>query len=659
MQSLSYTTSPYYRPDIDGLRAIAVSLVVLCHAFPSTFGGGYIGVDIFFAISGYLISSILFRSMGKGNFSFLDFYAKRSRRIFPALIFVIVVGLLLGALLLTPREFKELGAEAMFGSFFFENIRMARGVDYFDLEIARKPFMHLWSLGVEEQFYMLFPFMLWGAWKLLKGRVGWLLSALLIASFATELYYQPIDESKAYFWPHCRFWQLGAGVLLAYAHYRSNESRLCNSVKNFLEKQGNWLSITALVTLLFCLFTFDSVTNQYPGYWAIIPTLCSIALIGAGKNSIINRTLLANPKTVFVGWLSYPIYLWHWLFLSIGFSLYAGKVPTLVTCALIVLSIVFSYISFAFIEVPIRQMKADKKMLYGTLGVLFFIGALSALVSKFDGFPSRLNAEQREALSTITNDRSVPNKNRCLKNYDFVCWSQTGQENGNVLLIGNSHTEHLMSVFANYAPEFARVDIYAAGGTRPLEGVVQRFTAKQLIRDRKAHHVLEAAKNSSAKLIVISNTWPNLNPNERVFLEDGSSEKFENVFHKTLKNLLASGKKVIYLIDNPTMPNEMENCMGLRPVNLVSGSCSIPQSVYEEQIKHQKDYFLKWAKTYPNQVFVVESGVALCDGNVCSMLSHSNQPLYTDIGHLTDLGASLVSKKAWKDIAPILQDSIE
>ena len=185
MKSLTYTTSPYYRPDIDGLRAIAVSLVVLCHAFPSTFAGGYIGVDIFFAISGYLISSILFRGLDKGSFSFWDFYAKRSRRIFPALIFVIVVGLIIGALLLTPREFKELGAEAMFGSIFFENFRLARGIDYFGLEIARKPFMHLWSLGVEEQFYMVFPLLLWASWKLLKGRVGWLLSGLLIASFAT------------------------------------------------------------------------------------------------------------------------------------------------------------------------------------------------------------------------------------------------------------------------------------------------------------------------------------------------------------------------------------------------------------------------------------------------------------------------------------------
>ena len=659
MTPLTYTTSPYYRPDIDGLRAIAVALVVLCHAFPSVFGGGYIGVDIFFAISGYLISSILFRGLNKGTFSFLDFYAKRSRRIFPALIFALIVGLILGALLLTPREFKELGAEAMFGSIFFENIRLARGIDYFGLEIARKPFMHLWSLGVEEQFYMIFPLLLWGAWKLLKGQVGWLLAVLLIASFATELYYQPMDESKAYFWPHCRFWQLGAGVLLAYAHFRATENSFCAKVKMILENNGDWLSIASFVTLLICLFTFDSVTNQYPGYWAIIPTICSILLIGAGKNAVINRTLLTHPKTVFLGWLSYPIYLWHWLFLSIGFSLYAGKVPIYVTCVLVLLSFVFAYVSFALIEVPIRRMKADSKMLFGTLGVLFFVGAISGLVSLNDGVRQRLNAEQQKALVTITNDRKVPKQHLCTNSSGFVCWSQTGKEDGNVLLIGNSHTEHMMNVFAKFAPDFARVDVYAAGGTRPLEDVVQGFSKKQLIRDGKMHKVLMAAKKSQAKVVVISNTWKNITPNERVFLKDGSADTFDNVFHRTVKNLLTSGKKVIFLIDNPQMPNEMENCMGLRPVNFVNGSCSISRGEYDEQIIAQKNYFTKWAQLYPGQVFVVESGNALCNEIECSMLSNKGEPLFTDTDHLTDLGAELVSEKAWKTIAPILKEIIQ
>ena len=188
MKPLDYINSPKYRPDIDGLRAVAVVLVILSHAFPQVFGGGFIGVDIFFVISGFLISGILYRQIGNATFSFWDFYAKRARRIFPALIFVLLGGFLLGALLLTPREFKELGQEGFYGAVFIENLRMARGIDYFGLDIAHRPFMHLWSLGVEEQYYLIFPVLLFAAWKWLKGRVGLLLLGLTLASLLTELH---------------------------------------------------------------------------------------------------------------------------------------------------------------------------------------------------------------------------------------------------------------------------------------------------------------------------------------------------------------------------------------------------------------------------------------------------------------------------------------
>lgn len=658
MQILSYTKSSFYRPDIDGLRAIAVVLVVLCHAFPDSFGGGFIGVDIFFAISGYLISSILFRDIGRNSFSFWDFYAKRSRRIFPALIFVLIVGLILGAFLLTPREYKELGSGAMFGSIFFENIRLARGIDYFGLEIARKPFMHLWSLGVEEQFYLVFPLLVFLSWKFLKGRIGILLCGLVIFSFITQLHYQNLDESRAYFWPHCRFWQLGAGVLLAYIHYQSDKNRFCKRVSETLEKNGNALSIIAFIGLLVASLSYGVITAEYPGWYALLPTICSVFLIGAGRNAYINRTLLSQSKVVYLGWLSYPIYLWHWLFLSIGFSLYAGKIPFVVTLMIIALTIAFAYISFNLIEVPIRQMKADKKMLFSTLIVLFSVGAISGLVSKFDGFPIRLNSNHLEILKNISNDRSVPKQHRCNNQYNFVCWSQSGKEDGNLLLIGNSHTEHLMNVFAQQAPENVRVDIYAAGGTRPLENVVSRMTEKQFIRDGKMHQVLEATKKSKAQIVVISNTWNSLNPNERVLLIDGSTDKFDVVFEKTLVNILNSGKKVVYLIDTPRMPNEMENCLGLRPVNIVKGSCSITKENYEEQVKSQREYFKKWSTMYPQQVFVLESGSAMCDSSRCSMLDAKGNALYTDVDHLTDFGAAIVSNQIWKLLAPIIQDTI-
>lgn len=659
MTSLSYTQSPYYRPDIDGLRAIAITWVVLCHAFPNYFGGGFIGVDIFFAISGYLISSIIFKGLGKGNFSFLEFYAKRSRRIFPALIFVLVVGLIIGGLFLTPREFKEMGKSAFFGSVFFENFKLARGEDYFDLSIARNAYMHLWSLGVEEQFYLVFPAIVFVAWKWLKGRILGVLLLMVGLSLATALYYQPISDSKAYFWPHCRFWQLGAGVLLAYVHYRATDTNTYGAIRRFFERNGTFFSLAASAGLVAILFTYGSVTDAYPGVWAIFPTLCAVFLIASGKEAWFNKAVLSRSSMVYVGWLSYPIYLWHWVFLSIAFSSYAGHIPTHVKWIAILLACLFAYVSFTFIEVPIRKMKADKKMLIGTIVALLGTALLGGAVSKTDGVPQRLSSDLRQALTTITNDRQTPEANRCTDNPIFDCWTQTGKQDGNVLLIGNSHTEHLKSVFASFAPNFARVDIYAAGGTRPLEDVVQRFTEKQLIRDGKAHAVLDAVHRSPAKLVVISNTWGNINPDEEVLLKDGSKSTFEAVFKQTMLNIINSGKKIAFMIDNPTMPNEMENCMGIRPINLTKGECGIARKAYDNQSASQREYFTKWALAYPDQIFVIESGAALCNDEYCSMLGKSKEPLYTDTGHLTDAGAKLVSERAWLSITPILKDILE
>ena len=659
MRSLSYTQSPYYRPDIDGLRAIAITWVVLCHAFPNYFGGGFIGVDIFFAISGYLISSIIFKGLGKGNFSFLEFYAKRSRRIFPALIFVLVVGLIIGGWFLTPREFKEMGKSAFFGSVFFENFKLARGEDYFDLSIARNAYMHLWSLGVEEQFYLVFPAIVFVAWKWLKGRILGVLLLMVGLSLATGLYYQPISDSKAYFWPHCRFWQLGAGVLLAYVHYRATDTNTYGAIRRFFERNGTFFSSAASAGLVAILFTYGSVTDAYPGVWAIFPTLCAVLLIASGKEAWFNKAVLSRSSMVYVGWLSYPIYLWHWVFLSIAFSSYAGHIPTHVKWIAILLACLFAYVSFTFIEVPIRKMKADKKMLIGTIVALLGTALLGGAVSKTDGVPQRLSSDLRQALTTITNDRQTPEANRCTDNPIFDCWTQTGKQDGNVLLIGNSHTEHLKSVFASFAPNFARVDIYAAGGTRPLEDVVQRFTEKQLIRDGKAHAVLDAVHRSPAKLVVISNTWGNINPDEEVLLKDGSKSTFEAVFKQTMLNIINSGKKIAFMIDNPTMPNEMENCMGIRPINLTKGECGIARKAYDNQSASQREYFTKWALAYPDQIFVIESGAALCNDEYCSMLGKSKEPLYTDTGHLTDAGAKLVSERAWLSITPILKDILE
>ena len=171
------------------------------------------------------------------------------------------------------------------------------------------------------------------------------------------------------------------------------------------------------------------------------------------------------------------------------------------------------------------------------------------------------------------------------------------------------------------------------------------------------HQALDATIHSKAKVVVISSTWDSPNPNEVILLKDGSVSTFEKAFEKTVHAIMDAGKKIVFLIDTPRMPNEMENCMGLRPIHLVKGACSIPQNAYLKQVQGQMKYFGQWAARYPNDIFVIDSGSALCDGMVCHMLSPDGKPLYADRDHLTDLGGSYIAKDVWRKLEKIMPPS--
>jgi peptidoglycan/LPS O-acetylase OafA/YrhL len=210
-----YLSHPKYRADIDGLRAIAVLAVVIFHAFPDLVKGGFIGVDIFFVISGYLISTIIFENLDKDTFSFSEFYTRRIKRIFPALILVLVTCYIFGWFILLPEEFKRLGKHITAGAGFISNIIFWREADYFDNAADTKPLLHLWSLGIEEQFYIVWPLLLWLSWKC-KLNLLKITTVIAIVSFVLNLKGIKQDAIATFYAPHTRFWELLSGSLLAW-----------------------------------------------------------------------------------------------------------------------------------------------------------------------------------------------------------------------------------------------------------------------------------------------------------------------------------------------------------------------------------------------------------------------------------------------------------
>jgi hypothetical protein len=303
-----------YRPDIDGLRAIAVSAVVVFHLFPGRVPGGFVGVDVFFVISGFLISSIIMREIDRGIFSYWDFYARRIRRIFPALILVLLATMAMGWWFFLPDENVLLGKEIMAGSLFFYNFLLLKDVGYFDAVYAQKPLLHLWSLGVEEQFYIVWPVLVALIWRFSNRRFG-VVAGVAFASFILNIALVAHYPTATFYLPFTRFWELLVGAMLAMAALQGDVIELVFGKMVASSKHINWIR-NATSVLGFTLVSGSIVVLTdglaYPGWLAIAPTLGAALLISAGSVAWINQHILSIRPVVFVGLISYPLYLWHW-----------------------------------------------------------------------------------------------------------------------------------------------------------------------------------------------------------------------------------------------------------------------------------------------------------------------------------------------------------
>jgi peptidoglycan/LPS O-acetylase OafA/YrhL len=347
----NFRDQPAYRPDIDGLRAVAIGTVVLYHAFPAAMPGGFIGVDIFFVISGFLISGIVFTQMEEGRFSFREFYVRRACRIFPALVLVLSLTCIVGWMWLLPSDWLRLGQEVRGGAFFFANFVFLNQAGYFDQTSVLKPLLHLWSLAIEEQFYFAWPLAV-----LLTYRNRALLPLILtgmVASFVLNIAQIAQHPISTFYLPTTRAWELLVGCLLAYrVHFaQSAVGSVFSAFEILLPSELRALFGLALIVAGVVLFDSHQL---FPGWRALIPTLGAAFLISAGPAAKINQFLLANPPMIFVGLISYPLYLWHWPILSFATIYNGGTLGIEERLILIALAIGCSVLTFYLIERPIR-----------------------------------------------------------------------------------------------------------------------------------------------------------------------------------------------------------------------------------------------------------------------------------------------------------------
>lgn len=375
--------APEYRVDIDGLRCLAVIAVVLYHAFPRPFRGGFVGVDIFFVISGYLISTIILRSLSRGEFSFGEFYLHRVRRIFPALITVLATTYVLGWFLLLPQDFMRLGKHMAGSGLFFQNFFLWLEADYFDVSSKIKPLLHLWSLAVEEQFYLAYPLIIWLIWRR-QLRLGAFLVAALLLSLAVNVIETRHDIVGAYYFPHTRLWELLAGGLLAHIYLQQSTNITAWRTGTFIQRlrrvfSPNVISIIGFILLLASFFAIRA-SYRFPGWWAIAPVIGTVMLIGAGPTAVINKNFLSSKPMVRIGLISYPLYLWHWPLLSFANILNGRENPSsVVRWALIFAAALLALVTYRHIEKPVR-LRFDQNplkscvLMLGAMTVLCMIG---------------------------------------------------------------------------------------------------------------------------------------------------------------------------------------------------------------------------------------------------------------------------------------------
>ena len=286
-----------YRADIDGLRAIAVLAVIGFHANPAAVPGGFVGVDIFFVVSGFLITSLILTKLRDGSFSFMEFYARRIRRLFPALVVVLLATWILGWFILPPTEYAALGRHTLAGAAFAANILSYSEVGYFDVPAAAKPLLHLWSLGVEEQFYIVFPALLLLLWR--YRAIGLSLALIGIVSFALNIALVRHHPAFTFYLPLTRFWEFMAGGLLACSYLLRESFRLPT---RFELSGPRWRDVAAATGLLLIVAGLALTSEEcFPGWWAVLPVGGTFLIIAAGPQAWLNRTALAHPKLVFVG----------------------------------------------------------------------------------------------------------------------------------------------------------------------------------------------------------------------------------------------------------------------------------------------------------------------------------------------------------------------
>lgn len=615
-----------YRRDIDGLRAVAILAVVVFHTLPGSLPGGFIGVDVFFVISGFLITGILRKQLAAGHFGIGTFYAHRIRRIFPALCTVLLATFLMGWLLAVPEDFQLIGKHMATGAGFVQNFALLQEAGYFDVATETKPLMHLWSLAIEEQFYLLYPPVLWLLWRM-RLPAGVAIGVMALASFAANIALVGQSPSEAFFLPHTRLWELLVGGWLACAASPADapRPRTASLMARLTPQRSATLGALAIGSGLVLI----DRASVFPGWLALLPVLGAALLIHAGPEGWFNRHVLSHPVAVWIGLISYPLYLWHWPLLAyLHIGNHSGDGLRVASACL---AVALSWLTYRWIETPVRRGRSSGLLLGALLLSLATLGYLGFNTWQRQGLGFRFNnvLGTRLPLSGLPHMAPGCGITQAPSGLEIAECMHDARAPARFALLGDSKAAAL--AYGLMAASTAEHPWLVIGGNNghgsPLP-VISDLPGWQRHQPLTRMALKALTDNRSLEVVVITAATRSLyqlhgdsNIDDLPDAPRDTEAEAERGLNRVIDALIASGKKVVLTVDNPTLLDprrcvvrEMDAATWSLRTRLQDGpGCAVPLQKHLQLSQRYREMLTRVRDRHPQAIRIFDPTPLLCD----------------------------------------------
>jgi len=640
-----------YRAEIDGLRAVAVIPVILFHAGFSIFSGGFVGVDVFFVISGYLITTIILAELATGRFSIATFYERRARRILPALFFVMAVSLPFAWMWLIPSEIKHLSDSIMAVIAFSSNILFWQTSGYFDTAVELKPLLHTWSLAVEEQYYLVFPVFLMLTWRLGLRSVGLLVLAMVAGSFVLAQIGSAFKPIATFYLLPTRGWELGMGALAAII--TANQG-----LPTLSKRWSECLSMFGLALIAFSNIVYDKYT-PFPSVYTLAPTVGTVLVILYAVPATLAGKILCFKPAVAIGLVSYSTYLWHQPLFALARQRSFHEPDVLVMSALALLSIGLGYVSWRFIETPFRnRQRFDRKTIFmlSGVGMLVFFGiGLAGNLS--DGFRNR---EKWQGIDNAFETQAQTNSGPayCRANAQasslgpLVCVIGDTAKQPEGVLWGDSLAGALMLGFDNQLKREGKAFYFvSSNGCIPIEGAWRVLRREEFGCTPERHQVFVETflRDQSLHTLVWVGAFSGLVgrvPSSDYVLDNVPVQpnRAKQKIIATLKKFKEAGKEIVFVGETPWFPHYVADYAIRRYAATNGDKAAMIQRLPRDGVIAQLNQtdLLRDALAY---AAVVDGVEVFCDESRCASHDRDNQLLYIDDGHISHVGAERLAQK--------------